>query len=78
MRNYLGEIVGVIQLINHKPDFELVLESPAKTEEVVTEFTDHHEHVLAFTVLASRCRDRQQTTGRLDSKPLRAVRNGVG
>lgn len=46
MRNYLGEIVGVIQLINHKPDFDLVLESPAKTEEIVTEFTDHHEHVL--------------------------------
>jgi HD-GYP domain-containing protein (c-di-GMP phosphodiesterase class II) len=46
MRNYLGEIVGVIQLINHKPDFEMVLESPAQTEEVVTEFDDHHEHVL--------------------------------
>jgi HD-GYP domain-containing protein (c-di-GMP phosphodiesterase class II) len=46
MRNYLGEIVGVIQLINHKPDFEMVLESPAQTEEVVSEFTDHHEHVL--------------------------------
>ena len=46
MRNYLGEIVGVIQLINHKPDFEMILESPAQTEEVVSEYTDHHEHVL--------------------------------
>ncbi|MBV8424757.1 MAG: GAF domain-containing protein, partial [Candidatus Eremiobacteraeota bacterium] len=46
MRNYLGEIVGVIQLINQKPDFDIVLESPAKTEEIVGEFTDHHEHVL--------------------------------
>jgi HD-GYP domain-containing protein (c-di-GMP phosphodiesterase class II) len=46
MRNYLGEVVGVIQLINHKPSFDLVLESPAMTEEVVTDYADHHEHVL--------------------------------
>jgi HD-GYP domain-containing protein (c-di-GMP phosphodiesterase class II) len=46
MRNYLGEIVGVIQLINQKPAFELVLESPEHTEAVVSEFTEHHEHVL--------------------------------
>jgi HD-GYP domain-containing protein (c-di-GMP phosphodiesterase class II) len=46
MRNYLGEVVGVIQLINHKPSFDMVLDSPARTEEVVTPYTDHHEHVL--------------------------------
>jgi HD-GYP domain-containing protein (c-di-GMP phosphodiesterase class II) len=46
MRNYLGEIVGVIQLINHKPTFDVVLESPEHTESIVTEFTEHHEHVL--------------------------------
>ena len=46
MRNYLGAIVGVIQLINRKPDFDMVLESPAQTEEVVSEFTEHDEHVL--------------------------------
>jgi HD-GYP domain-containing protein (c-di-GMP phosphodiesterase class II)/AmiR/NasT family two-component response regulator len=46
MRNYLKEIVGVIQLINHKPSFDLVLESPAHTEEVVSDYTEHHENVL--------------------------------
>ena len=46
MRNYLGEIVGVIQLINHKPSFDLILESPAHTESVVSEYTEHHEQVL--------------------------------
>ncbi|MBV8074675.1 MAG: GAF domain-containing protein, partial [Candidatus Eremiobacteraeota bacterium] len=46
MRNYLGEIVGVIQLINHKPSFELILESPAHTENVVSDYTEHHEDVL--------------------------------
>lgn len=46
MRNYLGEIVGVIQLINQKPSFDLILESPDHTENVVGEYTEHHEHVL--------------------------------
>ncbi|MBV8151658.1 MAG: GAF domain-containing protein [Candidatus Eremiobacteraeota bacterium] len=46
MRNYLGEVVGVIQLINKKPSFSLVLESPEHTGEVVSEFAQHDEQVL--------------------------------
>jgi GAF domain-containing protein len=39
MRDHENAIVGVIQLINRKPEFELKLTSPAMTEEVVTPFT---------------------------------------
>ncbi|HXP94219.1 MAG TPA: HD domain-containing phosphohydrolase [Candidatus Binatia bacterium] len=46
MLNHENEIVGVIQLINSKPDFETVLQSPAHTEEIVSPFSDHDEHVL--------------------------------
>lgn len=47
MRNMSGESIGVIQLINHKPFFGLVLESPQHTEDVVTPFDDHEENVLS-------------------------------
>jgi HD-GYP domain-containing protein (c-di-GMP phosphodiesterase class II) len=46
MLNHENEIVGVIQLLNRKPQFETVLKSPAHTEEVVSPFDDHAEHVL--------------------------------
>jgi HD-GYP domain-containing protein (c-di-GMP phosphodiesterase class II) len=52
MRNIAGESIGAIQLINHKPHFAMVLESPAQTEAVATAFGDHDENVL--TALASQ------------------------
>ena len=46
MRDHGNAVVGVIQLINRKPDFKLILTSPAQTEEVVTPFTERDESVL--------------------------------
>jgi HD-GYP domain-containing protein (c-di-GMP phosphodiesterase class II) len=46
MRDHEDGIVGVIMLINRKPDFELTLTSPAHTEEVVLPFSARDEHVL--------------------------------
>jgi HD-GYP domain-containing protein (c-di-GMP phosphodiesterase class II) len=46
MRDHENAVVGVIQLINRKPDFKLILTSPAQTEEVVTPFTERDESVL--------------------------------
>jgi HD-GYP domain-containing protein (c-di-GMP phosphodiesterase class II) len=46
MRDHENAIVGVIQLINRKPEFELVLTSPTMTEEVVNPFTERDESVL--------------------------------
>lgn len=46
MRDHEETIVGVIQLINRKPDFELVLTSPTMTEAVVEPFTTRDESVL--------------------------------
>ncbi len=46
MRDHVDTIVGVIMLINRKPDFDLVLTSTAHTEEVVQPFSARDEHVL--------------------------------
>ncbi len=46
MRDHKDEVVGVIMLINRKDDFDLVLESPEHTLEVVRPFTAHDENVL--------------------------------
>ena len=46
MRDHENAIVGVIMLINRKPDFNLVLTSPAMTEDVVTPFTERDQSVL--------------------------------
>jgi len=46
MRNLAGDTIGAIQLINNKPSFELILESPAHTEDVVAPFDDHEEALL--------------------------------
>jgi len=46
MRDHENSIVGVIQLINRKPEFELVLTSPSMTEQVVNPFTSRDESVL--------------------------------
>jgi HD-GYP domain-containing protein (c-di-GMP phosphodiesterase class II) len=46
MRDHENAIVGVIMLINRKPEFELVLTSPSMTEEVVNPFTGRDESVL--------------------------------
>jgi len=47
MRNLSGEVIGAIQLINHKPFFGLELQSPQHTEDVVTPFDEHEENVLS-------------------------------
>ena len=52
MRNLQGNVIGAIQLINHKPNFHLELESPAQTEEVVRPYDQHDERLL--TALASQ------------------------
>jgi HD-GYP domain-containing protein (c-di-GMP phosphodiesterase class II) len=52
MRNLQGNVIGAIQLINHKPSFHLELESPAQTEEVVRPYDQHDERLL--TALASQ------------------------
>ena len=46
MLNHASAIVGVIMLINRKPEFELVLTSPALTEVVVSPFSERDESVL--------------------------------
>jgi HD-GYP domain-containing protein (c-di-GMP phosphodiesterase class II) len=46
MRDHENAIVGVIQLINRKPEFDLVLTSPTMTESVVNPFTERDESVL--------------------------------
>jgi HD-GYP domain-containing protein (c-di-GMP phosphodiesterase class II) len=46
MRDHENAIVGVIQLINRKPEFDLVLTSPTMTEQVVEPFTTRDEGVL--------------------------------
>ncbi len=52
MRNLHGDVIGAIQLINHKPSFHTELESPAHTEEVVRPYDQHDERLL--TALASQ------------------------
>src|ERR1700681_233654 len=46
MRDHQDAIVGVLMLINRKPDFALTLPSPAHTEEVVLPFSARDGHVL--------------------------------
>jgi HD-GYP domain-containing protein (c-di-GMP phosphodiesterase class II) len=46
MRDHQNAIVGVIMLLNRKPEFGIVLASPAETEAVVEPFTDRDERVL--------------------------------
>lgn len=45
MRNYRDEVVGVIQLINRKPDFATLLSSSEHTVAIVEPFDDRDEHV---------------------------------
>ena len=65
MRDHLDAIVGVIMLINRKPDFGLVLSSPAHTEEVVEPFNERDEHVLLS--LASQAGVALENKALLDS-----------
>ena len=46
MRDHENAIVGVIMLLNRKPEFGVVLASPAQTEAIVEPFTDRDERVL--------------------------------
>ena len=52
MRNMHGNVIGAIQLINHKPNFHLELASPQHTEEVVRPYDQHDERLL--TSMASQ------------------------
>ncbi|HEV2737968.1 MAG TPA: HD domain-containing phosphohydrolase [Candidatus Elarobacter sp.] len=65
MRDHEDAIVGVIMLINRKPDFTLVLTSPAHTEEVVEPFSSRDEHVLRS--LASQAGVALENRALLDS-----------
>jgi HD-GYP domain-containing protein (c-di-GMP phosphodiesterase class II) len=65
MRDHEDAIVGVIMLINRKPDFSLVLTSPAHTEEVVQPFSSRDEHVLRS--LASQAGVALENKALLDS-----------
>ena len=65
MRDHEDAIVGVIMLINRKPDFGLVLISPAHTEEVVQPFSSRDEHVLRS--LASQAGVALENKALLDS-----------
>ncbi|HEX3549861.1 MAG TPA: HD domain-containing phosphohydrolase [Candidatus Elarobacter sp.] len=65
MRDHDDAIVGVIMLINRKPEFELLLSSPAHTEEVVAPFTERDEHVLRS--LASQAGVALENKALLDS-----------
>ncbi len=46
LRNHRGAIVGVVQLINRKPRFDLALQSPEHTASVVLPFDDRDQRVL--------------------------------
>jgi HD-GYP domain-containing protein (c-di-GMP phosphodiesterase class II) len=65
MRDHHDAIVGVLMLINRKPDFGLVLTSTAHTEEVVQPFGERDEHVLLS--LASQAGVALENKALLDS-----------
>ena len=65
MRDHEDAIVGVLMLINRKPEFELVLTSRAHTEEVVEPFEARDEHVLRS--LASQAGVALENRALLDS-----------
>ncbi len=65
MRDHEDTIVGVIMLINRKPDFHVVLTSPAHTEEIVQPFSSRDEHVLRS--LASQAGVALENKALLDS-----------
>ncbi|HEV3086685.1 MAG TPA: HD domain-containing phosphohydrolase [Candidatus Elarobacter sp.] len=65
MRDHVDAIVGVIMLINRKPDFDLALTSTAHTEEVVQPFSARDEHMLLS--LASQAGVALENKALLDS-----------
>ena len=65
MRDHEDAIVGVIMLINRKPSFDLILTSPAMTEEVVAPFDERSESVLRS--LASQAGVALENKALLDS-----------
>jgi HD-GYP domain-containing protein (c-di-GMP phosphodiesterase class II) len=65
MRDHENAIVGVIQLINRKPDFHMKLTSPTMTEQVVEPFADRDESVLLS--LASQAGVALENKALLDS-----------
>lgn len=65
MRDHDKQVVGVIQLINRKPAFEIVLTSPQVTEQVVEPFTERDQAVLLS--LASQAGVALENKALLDS-----------
>lgn len=65
MRDHDDAIVGVLMLINRKPDFTLALTGTAHTEEVVEPFGERDEHVLLS--LASQAGVALENKALLDS-----------
>ncbi|GAC1576817.1 MAG: HD family phosphohydrolase [Candidatus Elarobacter sp.] len=65
MRDHENAIVGVIMLINRKPEFDVVLESPEHTESVVQPFNERDERVLLS--LASQAGVALENKALLDS-----------
>ncbi|MBV8490081.1 MAG: GAF domain-containing protein [Candidatus Eremiobacteraeota bacterium] len=52
IKNHRDEVVGVIQLINRKPSFDVALSLDVLTEQLVMPFDDHDEEIL--TALAAQ------------------------
>jgi HD-GYP domain-containing protein (c-di-GMP phosphodiesterase class II) len=65
MRNLNGDVIGAIQLINHKPSFATILESPQHTETVVRSYDAHDERLL--TAMASQAAVAMENARLVDS-----------
>lgn len=54
MKNSRGEIIGVLQLINRKRDFQKKIESPDKIEEIVTDYSENIVQLMrSFSSMAA-------------------------
>ncbi|MBI5142795.1 MAG: GAF domain-containing protein [Nitrospirae bacterium] len=54
MRNHQGDIIGVLQMINRKPSFDMTLHSPEVIEQIVLPFThDIKDRMTALANLAA-------------------------
>ena len=78
MRDHENEIVGVIMLINRKPEFATVLASPAHTEAVVRTVRQPRRAAAALAGLAGRRGAREQSLLESIQRSLRAVRDRLG
>jgi len=65
MRNLSGSVIGAIQLINRKPSFKTILESPKHTEATVYAYDAHDERLL--TAMASQAAVSMENARLVDS-----------